>query len=250
MLKVALGIVFILTLSLLGVMACSEEAPPPTATTATEARSQPAPTATNPPPTEPPAPTRVPTPEPTPTNPPTLTPTSAPTATPVPTPTATPTPTLTPTATPTPTATSTPVPTATSVPTPTTVPTATPIPPTPTPTRPPKQAPDSKPETSFENTPAARLLKATYSRVYERLEELPWTQDSITGAEQDVHRMALLARQPELASRRRSPGPALAPRRHHGNGGRCHRVVVLAGRGGPGGGWRGHCQTLPGNFGG
>ena len=30
------------------------------------------------------------------------------------------------------------------------------------------------------------MLKSTYSQVYERLEELPWTQDSITGAEHDA----------------------------------------------------------------
>ena len=46
--------------------------------------------------------------------------------------------------------------------------------------------PAPKPAASFYDEPAARLLKSRYSRVHERLEELPWTQDSITGAEHDA----------------------------------------------------------------
>ena len=150
MLKAIPGIIFILALSLLGIMACSEEAPPPTAVPAvTQTITRQAPPATNPPPlpAETTLPTRVPTPEPTAT--PTLTATPAPAATPTPTlstaPTASPTalPTLTPTPilvpTPIPTATPAPVPMATPVPTPTTVPTATPSP-TPTPTATPRPA--------------------------------------------------------------------------------------------------------------
>ena len=46
--------------------------------------------------------------------------------------------------------------------------------------------PAPKPATSFYDEPAARLLKLSHSRVYERLEELPWTQDSITSTESDA----------------------------------------------------------------
>ena len=190
MLKIVLTLTAVLALATT-LAACGDEQPQaPTGMTPTPTV---APTPTNiPSPT--PAPTATPTPTPfaaptaTTTPPPTHTPTSAPTATPVPTPTATPTLAPTPTQTPTPTATATPTPapTATPVPTPTTVPTATPIPPTPTPTRPPKQSPTPRPSASLEDTPAARLLKSNYSRVYERLEELPWTQDSVTGAEHEA----------------------------------------------------------------
>ena len=117
MLKIALGIAFILSLALLGMAACSEEAPPPTTPpTVAPTSAQQAPAATTPPPTESPTPTGASTPEPTATIPPTLTPTPAPTATPIPVPTATPapTPTTAPTSTPSPT----PTPQATPTPSP------------------------------------------------------------------------------------------------------------------------------------
>ena len=57
---------------------------------------------------------------------------------------------------------------------------------TPTPTRPPKPTPAPRPATPFEDTPAARLLKTTYSRVYQGITELPWAQDQITGPEHDA----------------------------------------------------------------
>ena len=196
--KIVLTLTVVLGLAT-ALSACGDDQPqastgvPPTPAVAPTPTNIPSPTSA---PTATPTPTPFAAPTATPTATSTLTPTSAPTATPTPVPTPTqtptptatptPTPTATPTQTPTPTATSTPAPTATPVPTPTTVPTATPIPPTPTPTRPPKQAPTPKPETSFADTPATLLLKATYSRVYQRLEALPWTQDSITGAEHNA----------------------------------------------------------------
>ena len=121
MLKIALGITFILSVSLLGVMACSEEAPAPaTPPTTAPANAQPTPTAA--PPTEAAAQTRPLTPEPTtaahPTSAPTpepaatstLEPTAAPEPTPTTAPTSTPRPTPTPQATPTPSPTPTPLP--------------------------------------------------------------------------------------------------------------------------------------------
>ena len=77
----------------------------------------------------------------------------------------------------------TPAPTTPPTPAPTAAPPPTPIP---TPTRPPKQTPAPKPATLYDNTPAARLLKTTYSQVYESVKELPWAQASITGAEHDA----------------------------------------------------------------
>ena len=86
MLKIALGMTFILSLSLLGIMACSEEVPAPaTPPTTAPANAQPTPTAG--PPTEAAAQTRALTPEPTATA--TLAPTAVPTAAPTPEPTAT-----------------------------------------------------------------------------------------------------------------------------------------------------------------
>ena len=111
MLKISLAALFILTLSLVGMVACSEEAPPPTtALTATQTGAPPAevPTATTPPPVviaaaEAPTPTRVPTAKPTATTPPTPKPIVAPTARPTAEPTAAPAPTATPAPAPTPT---------------------------------------------------------------------------------------------------------------------------------------------------
>ena len=89
--KISLGIALVLTLSLLGMAACSEEAPPAATTRAPQALVA----ATPPPtPTEAPPPTATPAPQPTATTLPT------PTATPAPTPTSTPRPTPTPTPTP------------------------------------------------------------------------------------------------------------------------------------------------------
>ena len=124
MLKIALAATFILMLSLLGMTACSEEAPPPTtAPTATQTAAQLTPSATTPPvaqaPTETPTPTDRPTPVPTTTPPPTPSPTVEPTATPTPepAPTPAPTPTIAPTASPSPTPTPTPTPTPRPAPT-------------------------------------------------------------------------------------------------------------------------------------
>ena len=168
--NMALGLV--LALGLLGMLACSEDAPlatqPPADATAlapTVAEEPPPPptpvtaTATVPsqasplPPTHtapmPPAPTLGPaatptrTPEPTPTPAPTSTAvptaTPSPTATPTPTPKPSPTPTPTPSPTPTPNATPTPPPTPTPTPSPTPAPT--PAPPKPTRTPAPRVTP-------------------------------------------------------------------------------------------------------------
>ena len=70
-----------------------------------------------------------------------------------------------------------PTPTATPIPT-----TATPIPSTPTAT----PAPPPKTETPFEDIAVAPALKRNYPDVYEKVEELPWVQDSVAGIEHDA----------------------------------------------------------------
>ena len=165
MLKIALGTMFLLTLLSLGMVACSEETPPPAAApTAAQTGTQqvPAPTATTPPPTEALAPTRVPTHAPTATTPPSPTPTVQPTATPTPEPTATPapTPTTAPTATPSPTP--TPIASPTATPEPTVVPAPTPTP---------------KPTATPSPTPQVTHPPST-------IEDLPWLADGLTEDEQ------------------------------------------------------------------
>ena len=157
MIRISLGLVLVLFLSLVGTLACSEDTPAATSAPAEAATpvpaivaepgpttapvvaptetSQPTPTMSPSPTLEPVAtPTRTPaatlapvdTPEPTPT--PTPTPTAVPTPTPSPTATPTPTPEPSPTPTPAPTVTPTPAPTSTPLPSPTPTPTATPPP--------------------------------------------------------------------------------------------------------------------------
>ena len=193
MLKIALGIMFILTLSLLGMVACSEDAPPAAAPIATPESAE-APTATTPPPADTPAPTRVPTPELAAATPPAMSPTAEPTAMPTLEPTATPEPTpttapaSTPSPTPAPTREPTPEPTATTppTPTPTTEPTATPTPeptatPAPTPTATPVPTPTPKPTPTPTPSPTAtpRPTPTPTLRV-DTISDFPWFADGVT----------------------------------------------------------------------
>ena len=157
MIRISLGLVLVLFLSLAGALACSEDTPAATSAPAETATPSPAIVAE---PSPSPAPTKVPviapteTSRPTPTMSPSTTlkpvatptripaPTLVPVNTPQPTPTLTPTPTAVPTLTPSPTSTPSPTPEPSPTPTPTPAPTATP---TPAPTSTPLPSPTATP---------------------------------------------------------------------------------------------------------